>query len=70
MYRPLELGQRQHLAEHRAARLQHPARPQAAQPDRVVADPVGQVRDRGDRRAVVDLSWPAKRTLPRLYSYA
>ena len=37
----------------RAARLQHPARPQAFRADRVVADPVDQARDRGDRRGVV-----------------
>ena len=33
--------------------MQHPARPQVAQANRVVADPVDQARDRGDRRGVV-----------------
>ena len=51
--RPLELGRRQRRAEHRAARLQHPARAQAVQPDRVVADPVDEVRDDVDRGRVV-----------------
>src|SRR5271167_4766875 len=52
-YGPLELGPRQRDPEHRPARLQHPARSQAFQADWVIADPVDQARDRGDRRGIV-----------------
>jgi hypothetical protein len=50
---PARFRQRRHGPEYRPARLEHPARSQALQANRVIPDTVGQAGDRGDRHRVV-----------------